>query len=52
MWVTARYLQHRKCQCKFEKGWYNVIKKVKRLPKNKDQNVAGSFSLLSKTVAR
>ena len=29
--VTARYLQHEKCQCKFEKGRNNVIQKVKTL---------------------
>ena len=30
-WVTARYLQREKCQCKFEKGRNNVIQKVKTL---------------------
>ena len=29
MWVTARYLKHGKHQCKFEKGQYNVFKKLK-----------------------
>ena len=45
MWVTARYLQHGKCQCKFEKGWYNVVKNIKTLPVNKDKNVAAFFAI-------
>ena len=49
MWVTAKYLQYGK----LEKGWYNVIQKVKTLPVNKDKNVSGvlsiSFEQLSKT---
>ena len=45
MWVTAGYLQYKKCQIKFEKGCYNVIQKVKTLPVNKDQNSAAAFSI-------
>ena len=46
LWVTARYLQHGKCQFKFEKGWYNVIQKVETLPvNNKDKNVAAVFPI-------
>ena len=31
-------MQHGKCQCKFVRGWYNVIQKVVTLPVNKDKN--------------
>ena len=44
MRVTARYLQHEKCKCKFEKGWHNVIQWVKTLPvNNEDKNVVAVF---------
>ena len=45
MWVTAKYLQHGKCQCKFEKAWYNVIQKAETLSVNDDNNVAAVFSI-------
>ena len=39
-------MQHGKCQCKLlEKGWYNVIQKVKTLPTQKDKNAALVFSI-------
>ena len=45
MWVTNKYLQHGKCQCKFEKAWYNVIQKAETLSVNDDNNVAAVFSI-------
>ena len=39
------YLQNGEYQIKFEKGWYNVIQKVKTLPVIKDQNAAAAFSI-------
>ena len=47
----SRCMQHEKHQWKFEKGWYNVIQKVKTLPINKDKNGAAGFSLVSNTLA-
>lgn len=48
MWVTAIYFQHRKYQCKFERGWYSIIPKVKTLPENKDKSTASGSRDLSK----
>ena len=36
VWVTARYLWHWKCQCKCEKGTWNVVQKVETLLKDKN----------------
>lgn len=45
MWVTARYLWHWKCQCKCEKGRYNVAQKIQTLLPNNDQNAVAVFSI-------
>ena len=45
MLVTPRHLQHGKYQCKFEKDWHSVIRKVKTLAANKDKNVPAFFSI-------
>ena len=52
IWVTARYLHHGKCYCKFENGWHNVIKKVKTLPVIKDKNVAAFFPISIKHLGK
>ena len=45
MWVTARYLWHWNCQCKCEKGRYNIALKVEALLANKDKNTVAVFSI-------
>ena len=45
IWVTARNLWQWKCQCKCEKGRYNIAQKVKALLANKDKNAVSVFCI-------
>ena len=48
MWVTARLLWHWKCQCKREKGRYNITQKIETLLVKKDKNAVAVFSIYMK----
>ena len=52
MRVTARYFQDGECQCKFEKGWNNIIQKVKTLPVNKNKNAAAVFAISIENLSK
>ena len=45
MWVTARYLWHKKWLFKCERVIYNVAQKVETLLVNRNENVAAVFSI-------
>ena len=49
LWAAARYFQDRKCQYRSEKGWYNVIQKVKisHVSKCKNYGAPKRFLILS-----
>ena len=48
----CRYLQLEKWQCKYKKGWYNVIQKIKTLPVNKKKNATAVFSISTEHLTK